>query len=151
LRFDPVHRTVAFFDKARFTPPASGTVLPLIVEARAMYLDAKLNVKPGLIVTHRLRVDTGSNDAVNDEIVGQALVTRKTKLGSGLGASFAGVSGMYEDVLSGPYQLRHAWGPGAPGPAVGMEIFRRFVSTFDAGRGKLYLEPTPALLEPVPP
>jgi hypothetical protein len=32
-----------------------------------------------------------------------------------------------------------------------MEMLRRFVVTFDAQAGKLYLEPTPALSEPVPP
>ena len=151
LRFDPIKRTVAFFNRARFTPSASGTVLPMIVQDRAMYLDAKLDVKPGLSVTHRLRIDTGSNDAVNDEIVGQALVTRKTNLGRGLGASFAGLSGVFDAVQIGPYQIRHVWGPGGPGPAVGMEIFRRFVSTFDVRRGRLYLSPTPGFLDPVPP
>jgi len=150
LRFDPVQRTVAFFDRAHFTPPASGTVLPLIVQNRGMYLDARLDVKPGLSVTHRLRIDLGSGESVNDEIVREAKVTRKTPLGGGLGSNFEGVSGIYDAVQIGPYEFRHVWGPGAPGPAVGMEIFRRFVSTFDASHGKLYLMPTPAFLEPVP-
>ena len=71
-----------------------------------------------------------------------------TKLSVGLVANFAGISGVYDAVQIGPYQWRHVWGPGAP---VGMKILRRFVATFDAGRGTLYLMPTPGLLEPVPP
>lgn len=151
LRFDPVGHTISFYDRAKFVLPAAGAAIPLIVDRRKLYIDARLDVKPGLSVTHRLRVDLGSEESVNDEIVAQSRETRITKLGGGLGADFEGVSGVFDAVHIGPYQFKRVWGPGAPGPAVGMEIFRRFVSTFDAGRGILYLTPTPALTEPVPP
>ncbi len=150
LRFDPSAHTVSFFDPSKFNALSSGSRVPLIVEKSKMYVDVRLDVKPGLSVTHRLRVELGSEESVNDEIVAQSRETRSTKLGGGLGADFQGVSGVFDAMRLGPYQVRRVWGPGAPGPAIGMEIFRRFVATFDVGRGALYLTPTPALSEPVP-
>lgn len=53
-------------------------------------------------------------------------------------------------VHIGPYTIRHVWGPGAPQTTIGMEIFRRFITTFDAQRGVLHLVPNRTLIEPVP-
>lgn len=150
IRIDPVNRTLSFFDAARFTYAGRGARVPLVVEQNKLFIDATLDVKPGLRVVHRLRIDLGSEDSVNDEIVAQARETRQTALGSGLGESFTGWSGVFDAVQIGPYVIRHVWGPGAPHPTIGMEMFRRFISTFDARRGVLYLEPTTAFDEPVP-
>lgn len=88
---------------------------------------------------------------MDDEIVGQARKIEATTLGNGLGANYQGVSGVFDAVRIGPYVLKSVWAPGGQLPAIGMEILRRFVITFDASRGVMYLEPTPALREPVPP
>jgi len=150
VRIDPVARTIAFHDPTRFAYSGRGARLPLIADHNKLFIDATLDVKPGVSVVHRLRIDLGSEDSVNDEIVAQARETRRTSLGNGLGSNFEGVSGVLDAVHIGPYLIRHVWGPGAPHPAIGMEIFRRFISTFDARRGVLYLEPTAALDDPVP-
>jgi len=150
IRVDPVNRTLSFFDAASFTYAGGGARVPLVVEENKLFIDATLDVKPGLRVVHRLRIDLGSEDSVNDEIVAQARETRQTSLGTGLGTTFTGWSGVFDAVQMGPYVIRHVWGPGAPHPTIGMEMFRRFIATFDASRGVLYLEPTAALGEPVP-
>jgi hypothetical protein len=150
VRFDPIAHTITFSDAKRFSYTGTGTKLPLIVEDGRMYVEVGLDVNPSLHVVHRLRVDLGSEDSVNDEIVAQATETRRTTLGNGLGSNFEGVSGVFDAVHLGPYVFHHVWGPGAPLPIIGMEIFRRFVTTFDATHRVLYLEPTGALDEPVP-
>ncbi len=150
VRVDPVRGTLSVFDPARFRPVKGEAVVPLIIEGEKMFVEARLDVKPGLSVIHKLRVDTGAEETVNDPIAGQALVTKRTTVGNGLGENFVAVSGLMDAVHLGPFTIRRVWGPGGPGPAIGMEIFRRFVTTFDAPHGRLYLSPTPALKEPVP-
>ena len=151
VRIDPVHRTLVLLDPKTYEPEQEGTTLPLIVENGKLYVELGLDVNPTLHVRHKLRIDTGSEESVNDPIVAQARETRVTTLGQGLGQDFQSVSGVFEAVHIGPYTIAHVWGPGAPTPAVGMEVFRRFVTTFDAIHGTLHLTPTPALAEPVPP
>lgn len=150
VRIDPVKRTLALFDPATRLITGNATILPLTGDGRRFYLDATLDVKTGLSVTHRLRIDTGSEDSIDDPIVRQSTTLHTTTLGNGLGKNFQGYSGVYDAVHLGPYTLHHVWGPSGDLPAIGMEMLRRFVVTFDVPHGQLLLAPTPALSEPIP-
>ena len=150
VRLDPRTRTLEAFEPADWAPPEDGAVLPLIVENGKLYIEARIDVKPGLSVTHRLRLDTGSEEFVNDSIVAQSPRTQLTTLGNGLGENYQALSGVYDAVHFGPYIIRNGWGPGGDRPSLGMEVLRRFVTTFDVPRRRLHLLPTPALHEPVP-
>ena len=141
VRIDPDRGVLEIFAADRFQTFPSGATLPLIVDGDKLYIDAVLDVRSGLSVQHRLRIDTGSEESVNDEIVAQAAETRTTTLGNGLGSNFEGVSGVFDAVRFGPYTIHHVWGPGGPGPAVGMEVLRRFVVTFDVLRGRVNVVP----------
>ncbi len=149
VRINPIDSTFTVFDPATFQYTGGGASIPLIVERDKLFLEAELEVPAGKISKHKLRIDTGSESSVNDEIVKESAELRST-LGGGLGESFQSSSGVFTSVKIGPHAIKHVWGPGGPGPAIGMEILRRFVLTFDASRGQLYLEPTAALTEPVP-
>jgi hypothetical protein len=61
------------------------------------------------------------------------------------------VSGIYDAVEFGPFRIDHVWVPGGDSPAIGMEMLRRFIVTFDVPHQRLYLRPTAARAEPVPP
>ncbi len=150
VRMDPLRSTFAVFDPASYIYHGDGTAIPLILENNRLYLSAELEVSAGHSVTHRLRIDTGSEDSVNDAVVRQAADVRSTNLGNGLGENFKSYSGIFASVKIGPYSIKHVWGPGGPNPSIGMELLRRFIITFDAPHGKMYLEPTLALAEPVP-
>ena len=150
VQIDPRSREIKLFDPARFKTPRADAV-PLLVEGDRLFTMATLDVKPGLSVTHKLRVDTGSGDSVNDPIVVQAKETRVTTLGNGLGQNYQAVSGKIDAVHLGPFTISDVWAPGGVPASIGMEILRRFVVTFDAPRGKMYLEPLSSLAEPVPP
>jgi hypothetical protein len=150
VRMDPVHATLTVFDPATYQHEASAESIPLIVEGDKLFLEAALEVPAGRVVTHKLRIDTGSESSVNDEIVRESEEVRASQLGGGLGENFKSYSGVFTSVKLGPYEIRHVWGPGGPNPAIGLELLRRFILTFDAAHGRLYLEPTPALAEPVP-
>jgi hypothetical protein len=150
VRIDPRRRTLEIFEPVSFRPERGAASIPLVVDGDKMFVNLRLDVRPGLSVTERLRVDTGAQETVNDPIVEQAIERRRTEQGHGLGANFIAWSGRLQAVHIGPYVIRDVWGPGSPGPAIGMELLRRFVVTFDAPHGRLHLVPTAALDDPVP-
>jgi predicted aspartyl protease len=150
VKIDPLESTFSVFDPASFQYTGGGASLPLIVEGGKFFLEANLEVPAGKTTTHKLRIDTGAESSVNDEIVKQSAELRSSILGGGLGESFKSYSGVFTSVKIGPYVLNHVWGPGGSPPLIGMELLRRFIITFDAPHGRMYLEPTPALSEPVP-
>ncbi len=150
VRIDFDHSTFSVFESASYQPEKGVTSVPLFLEGDKLFLEANLEVPAGKTVTHKLRIDTGSESSVNDEIVKQSEEVRTSTLGGGLGEQFKSYSGVFTSVKIGPYVVKHVWGPGGPRPAIGMEILRRFVLTFDAPHGRLYLEPTTALNDPVP-
>ena len=150
VRMDPQQSTFTVFDPDSYRHEGDGASIPLHVEGDKLFLEATLEVPAGQTVTHKLRIDTGSESSVNDEIVKQSAEVRSSTLAGGLGENFKSYSGVFTSVKLGPYLVRHVWGPGGPGPAIGMELLRRFVITFDAPHGRMYLEPTAALSEPVP-
>jgi len=150
VRMDPLQSTFSVFDPASYRYEGGGVSIPLLVEGDKLFLEATLEVPAGQTVTHKLRIDTGSESSVNDEIVKQSAEVRSSTLGGGLGENFKSYSGVFTSVKIGPYTVKHVWGPGGPRPSIGMELLRRFIITFDAPHGRIYLEPTPALAEPVP-
>ncbi len=150
VRIDPLQSTFSVFDPTTYRYTGQGASLPLFTENGKLFLEADLEVPAGHVVTHKLRIDIGSESSVNDEIVRQSAEVRASTLGSGLGESFKAYSGVFSSVKIGPFVIKHVWGPGGPGPAIGMEMLRRFIITFDAPHNRIYLEPTPALTEPVP-
>jgi predicted aspartyl protease len=150
VKIDPLESVFSVFDPASFHYAGEGASIPLIAEDGKFFLEANLEVPAGKTTTHKLRIDTGSESSVNDEIVKQSAELRTSILGGGLGENFKSYSGVFTSVKVGPYVINHVWGPGGAPPIIGMEILRRFIITFDAPHGRIYLEPTPALSEPVP-
>jgi hypothetical protein len=150
VRMDPVRATLTVFEPSSYDEKENGTSIPLLVEGDKLFLEAELEVPAGKKVTHKLRIDTGSESSVNDEVVKQSEEVRSSTLGGGLGEQFQSYSGVFTSVKIGPYLIKHVWGPGGPRPAIGMEILRRFIITFDAPRRRMFLNPTPQLNDPVP-
>ena len=109
-----------------------------------------LRLASGISETHRVRIDTGSGDAVSDNLIRRSPERRKSLQGVGLGQSYVDESGVFESVRIGPYFIRRCWGPSNDHPAMGMEILRRFTSTFDVTHRRLYLQPNRYLRDPVP-
>jgi hypothetical protein len=150
VRIDPAAHTIAFYDPNIFTYRGKGKPLPLELTNSRLYVHIGLAAKPGELIERRLRVDTGSEDSIDDDTVRNSLATQKTTLGNGIGTSYVDVSGVYDTVIIGPFVFHHVWGPAGAVPIVGMEMMRRFTLTFDTKRGLLYLEPNLSLNEPIP-
>lgn len=149
VKIDPVASTITVFDPGS-PHEAKGEPVPLIVDGDKLLLEATLEAPAGKTVKHRLRIDTGSDSSINDEVVRQSEEVRTSTLGGGLGEDFKSYSGVFTSAAIGPFTFKKFWGPGGPHPGIGMELLRRFVVTFDAPHSRLYLEPTPQFNEPVP-
>jgi len=150
VRMDPVQSKITVFDPASYRHEGDTASIPLLVEGDKLFLEAQLEVPAGRVVRHKLRIDTGSESSVNDEVARESEEVRSSNLGGGLGENFQSYSGVYTSVKLGPFTVKHVWGPGGPNPSIGMEMLRRFIITFDAPHGRIYLEPTAALGDPVP-
>ena len=150
VKIDPALHRISFYEPKEFTYHGDGKSIPVEWTNSRLYISVGLAAKPGELVQRRVRVDTGSEDSVDDDTVRQSPTTQKTVLGNGLGASYEDVSGVYDTLVIGPFTFRHVWGPAGAVPIVGMEMLRRFTMTFDVRRGLLYLEPNASLSEPVP-
>jgi Aspartyl protease len=150
VRIDPLAHTIDFYDPKAFVYRGKGQSLPLELTNSRLYIQAGLAAKPGQPVQRRLRVDTGSEDSIDDDTIRSSSVTQKTTLGNGLGNSYEDVSGVYDTVVIGPFKFRHVWGPAGAVAIIGMEMMRRFTLTIDAMHGRLYLDPNSSYSEPVP-
>lgn len=150
VRIDPVKRTIEIYDPSTFRYHGLGAPLPLQERNEKLYIPIRLQLPNGISAKREARVDTGSEDAVSDDLVKQSPVRRETTLGVGLGKPYVDYSGLFSRVQLGPYVIEHAWGPSNPVPTVGMEILRRFTMTFDVAHGWLWLEPNVWLHDPIP-
>jgi Aspartyl protease len=149
IELDVEKSTMRAFDPSTYKQPANASAVPLVVENHRFFLSVEIEVGNER-VTHRVRIDTGSGDSVADEIVKRGTNVRTTTLGNGLGDNFPGYSGVYKAVHIGSFVFHDVWGPGAPHPAVGMEMLRRFTSTFDVPHRQLYLVPNSHFHESFP-
>jgi aspartyl protease len=150
VRIDPIAKTVAFCDPATYKNESSGASIPLVNEDNRLFINLTLTLPSGSAATHRVRVDTGSDDAVSDNLVRQSSIRQKSRQGVGIGTPYVDYSGLFAAVQIGPYRIENAWGPSNDHPAIGMEILRRFILTFDVPHRRLTLQPTPQLHDPVP-
>ncbi len=149
VRINPIAQTIAFYDPKTFVYTGTGAAVPLHLSHDRLYAEMVLTIGQRS-VTHRMRVDTGSEDAASDNFVRQSPGRRKSLQGVGLGTPYYDYSGVFDSVRIGPYTIRRSWGASNDHPAFGMEILRRFSMTFDVAAGRLYLEPNRHFHEPVP-
>ncbi len=150
IRMDPTAGALSVFASASFRYVGYGSAVPLVDRNNHLFIPMKLSLANGISATRSVRIDTGSGDAVSDDLVRQSPTRRKSLQGVGLGQSYVDYSGVFSTIQIGPYSIHNAWGPSNAVPAVGMEILRRFVLTFDVARSVLDLDPTPHLRDTVP-
>jgi hypothetical protein len=151
VEVDPDKPSLLVFEASNYHPPKGASNIPLIAENHRYFLMAKLEVNDKIAAEHKLRIDTGSEDSVGDEILKSSAQHRTTSLGHGFGENYVGESGVFRSVTLGPFTFHDVWGPAVPNPTVGMEIFRRFTTIFDVPQRALYLVPNNHFQEPIPP
>ena len=151
VEMNPERNTMRFYDPRTFKAPKGAVALPLEDTNHRLFMTVTIDVNDKQSVERRVRIDTGSGDAVGDPIAANAREVRESTLGHGLGNDYKSVSGKFDAVHIGPFTFRDAWGPATTFPAMGMEMLRRFTTTFDVPHRTIYLQPNRHLTEPVPP
>ncbi len=130
------------YDRTRFEYRGMGDVLPLTFDKRLPYVTARLTVAGVPPVQRRLLIDTGSEDAVDDNLILKSTGPhREVTGGVGLGQPYKVISGWVEQLELGRFQLSHLPSV-APGISlIGGEVLRRFRIILDYSRHHIILEP----------
>ncbi len=150
VELDPETSTMRLIDPKTFRRPRGAAAVPLEDVDHRLFMHVTIDIDGKQTVERRVRIDTGSSDAVGDDIAKSARNVRETTLGNGLGSNYKSVSGMFEAVHIGPFTVRNVWGPGTRFPEIGMEMLRRFTVTFDVPHRVLYLQPNAHLGDATP-
>jgi hypothetical protein len=150
LELEPNRPLLTLYDQQKYRPAKNAVSLPLLNEDHKFFVQATIEVNTNKIVEHKLRIDTGSSDSVADEVTREGRQVRETVAGRGLGDDFKALSGLLQALNLGPFRWTNVWGPAIPQPLIGMEIFRRFTTTFDVPHRLLYLAPNEHLTEKIP-
>ena len=142
VEIDYSRRVVRAFDPTSFHYTGHGENVPITVnENRLPLIDAVLTVNGKDSAKRRLLVDSGSQDAVDDDFVLRSKDVRSAMGGIGTGQPFEVRTGRFSNVRIGRFELTDV--PGAAGgvPLIGGEMLRHFTVIFDWQRRRLIFEP----------
>ncbi len=143
VEFDYDRATVALFEPASYVYRGAGARIPLVIRAPRAFVWAVV-AAPGVAPErHLLRLDTGSSDAVDDDIVLRSSEPkREIEGGVGIGSRFKTYLGFVSSLRIGPYVM-HGDLPSATGGVqlIGTGVWHRFNIVFDFSRSCMYLTP----------
>ena len=135
-------QVLQLLDPVRFTYRGGGEVLPLVFERRLPYVTARITVAGVPPADRRLLLDTGSEDAVDDDLILRSTGPgREVTGGVGIGQTYTVTFGWVDRLQLGRFELTRLPSV-APGVALlGGEVLRRFRVILDYSRSQLILEP----------
>jgi len=148
VEIDYYARVVRFFEPASFEYRGHGEPVPLLFEKRVPHVKAELTVPGEPPQTRTLLIDSGSEDAVDDDLILKSKGPKREVTGGvGLGQEYKVTFALLSRFQLGSFMLENV-PSAAPGvPLIGGEILRRFTVTFDYSRQRMYLEPNRHLLD----
>jgi hypothetical protein len=132
---------MTLYDPAAFDPRGRGTVVPFRFVKRVPWIKLRVKLPGKSAVEREALVDSGSQDAVDVDVMAQSPHKLEITGGVGLGEEYRITVGRAESVQLGPYVMR---GPiGGPGttPLIGNELLRRFRVIFDYPHQRLIVAP----------
>ncbi len=142
VEIDYARRVVRAYDPKAFGYSGRGARIPVTISSRRLpYLDVRVTVDGSLTATRSLLLDTGSQDAVDDDWVLRSRDLRTATGGVGLGQTFEARSGRFSDVRIGPFRLDNVPAFAGGVPLVGGEALRHFTMILDWPKKELILEP----------
>lgn len=135
-------RRVTLYGPRQYIYRGNGTAVKLILRPPRAYVRVLVAAKGVAPEQHELRLDTGSSDAVDDDIVLRSDAPKKPITGGvGIGGRFKAYLGTVTELQVGPYVLRNL--PSATGGVqlIGDAVWRKFNIVFDFSRSLMYLSP----------
>jgi hypothetical protein len=118
-----------------------GAEIPFELVKKTPHIPLKIKLNGRDALERKVLVDSGSGDAVDDDLMAQSVNKLEVVGGVGLGQEFRTTVGRAESVQIGPYILKQPTGVSGGVALIGNEALRRFNIVFDYSRQKLYLEP----------
>lgn len=133
---------VALYDPATYRYHGSGAAIPLVLRPPRAYVEVTVAAKGVPPERHLLRLDFGSSDGVDDDIVLRSSSPKRPISGGvGIGKRFSSYLGTVSELQVGPYKLYDL--PAATGGVqlIGDEVWHRFNVVLDFSRAVMYLTP----------
>ena len=142
VRIDFGAHTLQLYDPAKFKYTGRGDTVALTIERNIPRVAVRIRTAHRPEVVRQLIVDTGSEDAVDDVSVRRSSRSDQITVSTtGLGKPYEVVIGTLDTVRIGRSQFTAVPGVAADVGIVGNGIWSRFVSIFDFGHRRVFLEP----------
>jgi hypothetical protein len=139
---------VALYDPMTYRYAGTGAPIPLVIRPPRAYVAVSVSAKGVAPEHHLLRLDVGSSDGVDDDIVLRSSSPKRPIVGGvGIGGKFNAYLGTVSELQIGPYKLYDL--PAATGGVqlIGDEVWHRFNVVFDFSRSVMYLTPRHSTLK----
>jgi hypothetical protein len=133
---------VTLYDPMEYRYAGIGTPIPLVIRPPRAYVAVTVSAKGVAPEHHLLRLDMGSSDGVDDDIVLRSSSQKRPITGGvGIGGKFKAYLGTVSVLQIGPYKLYDL--PSATGGVqlIGDEVWHRFNVVLDFSRSVMYLTP----------
>jgi hypothetical protein len=128
-------------DPATFKPNPRAEPIKVTLEKKVPLVPVQIKVPGQAPVTKQLLVDSGSQDAVDDDVMAQSPIKLEVLGGVGLGQEYRVTVGRGDWAKIGSFTLRAPVGVGGGVALIGNEVLRRFHLGIDYSRKTLWLEP----------
>jgi len=130
------------YDPQTFNYSGSGEIVPLTLKKKTPYITGKLKVAGREAADREFLIDTGSADAVDDDLIAESTAPKLEIIaGVGLGQEFRSTLGGIEWLQLGKLSVEKAFGVSGGRALLGGEVLRRFTVILDYSRGRMILEP----------
>jgi hypothetical protein len=141
VRIDFGAHQIKLYDPAKYQYAGSGDTLKLEFVRKLPRVAVRIRTARRPEIVRRLIVDTGSEDAVDDESIRRSPNgPRITVSTSGLGKSYEAVIGTLDTVWIGRSMFTNVPGVASDVGIIGNGIWSRFICTFDYNNERMFVE-----------
>ena len=143
VEYDYDRTTISLYEPGAYRHAGAGACVPLVIRPPRAFVSVVVSAPGVAPERHLLRVDTGSSDSVDDDIVLRSSEPKKVVTGGvGIGSSFKTYLGTISSLRIGPYVLHQSLVSATGGvQLIGGDVWRRFNITFDFAHRCMYLAP----------
>jgi hypothetical protein len=143
VAFDYDRDTVTLYDPRTYRYDGAGVRIPLVIRPPRAFVSVVVSAPGVLAEHHMLRLDTGSSDSVDDDIILWSSEPKEPVTGGvGIGSRFTTYVGAISSLQIGPYVLHQNLVSASGGvQLIGSEVWHRFNIVFDFSRYCMYLTP----------
>ena len=145
---DYAARVMTLWDPAAYNYRGAGKLIPFTMVKKTPHVRVRIGVGGQPAIERELLVDSGSGDAVDDDVLAKSARRIEVVGGVGLGQEFRTTLARADFLQIGDFRLAEPFGATGGVALIGTEVLRRFRVTFDYSRRQMALEPNVHYGEP---